>query len=170
MMRVGLLFALLAGLSATCRGADPPTVPPNPKLSPDAAKDKPVDAQTAKEAEELDKAIAPFLKKARKTYPEAKKRYQAGLPAGQHFFAVTKLKDAQGKFDQVFIAIARIEGDKITGRIANEVLTVRGFKEGDVYTFPEAELVDWLITRPDGTEEGNVVGKFLDEWQKNRKN
>ena len=32
--------------------------------------------------------------------------------------------------------------------------------------FPESELVDWVITHPDGIEEGNVVGKFLDEWQK----
>ena len=39
---------------------------------------------------------------------------------------------------------------------------------GDPYTFPEGELVDWLITHPDGSEEGNVVGKFLDEWQKTR--
>jgi hypothetical protein len=31
------------------------------------------------------------------------------------------------------------------------------------YSFQESELVDWLISRPDGSEEGNVVGKFLDE-------
>ena len=28
--------------------------------------------------------------------------------------------------------------------------------------------MDWVITHPDDTEEGNVVGKFLDEWQKTR--
>jgi hypothetical protein len=26
----------------------------------------------------------------------------------------------------------------------------------------EPVLIDWLITKPDGSEEGNVVGKFLD--------
>jgi hypothetical protein len=26
-------------------------------------------------------------------------------------------------------------------------------------------LLDWLITRPDGTEEGNVVGKFIDTYR-----
>jgi hypothetical protein len=29
----------------------------------------------------------------------------------------------------------------------------------------EAELLDWLITKPDGSEEGNVVGKFLDTYR-----
>jgi hypothetical protein len=26
----------------------------------------------------------------------------------------------------------------------------------------EPVLIDWLITKPDGSEGGNVVGKFLD--------
>ena len=30
----------------------------------------------------------------------------------------------------------------------------------------KTRLVDWLISRPDGIEEGNVVGNFLDQWQK----
>jgi hypothetical protein len=45
---------------------------------------------------------------------------------------------------------------------------VKGFKNTDPHSFPESELIDWLISRPDGTEEGNVVGKFLDEWQRKR--
>jgi hypothetical protein len=36
---------------------------------------------------------------------------------------------------------------------------------GDRYATAETELLDWLITKPDGTEEGNVVGKFLDTYQ-----
>jgi hypothetical protein len=169
-MRVGLLVAFLVSLSAIALSAGPPSdPPPNPKLSPDAPKDMPVDARSAKEVEEYNKAVAPYIEKARKTYPDAKKRYAAGLPDGQHFFAVAKLKDKEGRVEQVFISVARIEGDKITGRIANTILVVQGFKEGDVYTFPEGELVDWLITHPDGKEEGNVVGKFLDEWQKKPK-
>jgi hypothetical protein len=41
-------------------------------------------------------------------------------------------------------------------------------KNGDPHTFSESEVIDWLISRADGTEEGNVVGKFLDEWQKKK--
>src|SRR5207237_10623773 len=101
-------------------------------------------------------------------YPEAKRRYLTGLPAGQHFFVVTNLRDGSGTSEQVFIAVVLIKDNRITGRIASDILGVKGFKNGDPYSFPESELVDWLITNPDGTEDGNVVGKFLDEWQKSR--
>jgi hypothetical protein len=36
---------------------------------------------------------------------------------------------------------------------------------GDPYKLSERDLTDWLISKPDGSEEGNVVGKFLDEWK-----
>jgi hypothetical protein len=91
-----------------------------------------------------------------------------GLPAGYAFFAVTNLRGGTGTTEQVFIAIASVKDGRITGRIASDSLKVKGFKDGDPYVFPESELVDWIITHPDGTEEGNVVGKFLDEWQKKR--
>lgn len=39
---------------------------------------------------------------------------------------------------------------------------VRQYRRGDHNELKEADLVDWLISKPDGSEEGNVVGKFLD--------
>ena len=167
--RFAMLLGLLAGLSAGCgNNAAPPNLPPTPKLSPNAPQDQPVDARGKAENEEYRLAVAPYVEKARKTYPEAKKRYVAGLPAGQNFFTVTDLRDSSGTSEQVFVAVASIKGDRITGRIATDVIGIKGFKNGDPYSFPESELVDWLITYPDGSEEGNVVGKFLDEWQKTR--
>ena len=38
----------------------------------------------------------------------------------------------------------------------------RGVREYRAETMPEDELIDWTIVHPDGSEEGNVVGKFLD--------
>jgi len=46
---------------------------------------------------------------------------------------------------------------------------VNGYRRGDAHEYPEEELIDWLISRPDGSEEGNVVGKFLDDWNKDRR-
>jgi hypothetical protein len=31
------------------------------------------------------------------------------------------------------------------------------------YTFSEEELIDWTLTSPGGSEEGNFIGKFLRE-------
>jgi uncharacterized protein YegJ (DUF2314 family) len=111
------------------------------------------------------KAIAPYIAKARETYPAAKKRYLAGLPPKHVFFLTTKLHDAAGKFEQVFIEVSSIAGGKVTGFIASDIELVEGFKKGAEYTFPETDMLDWLISKPDGTEEGNFVGKFLDHYK-----
>ncbi|MDB5307741.1 MAG: hypothetical protein JWO38_1943 [Gemmataceae bacterium] len=165
--RMSFPVMLVTAFCAGCGGNSKPTnLPPNPTLSPNAPPDQPVDVKGKAQAEEYRVAIAPYVEQGRRTYPDVKKRYLAGLPAGHHFFAVTSLRDGSGTSEQVFVAVAEIKGDHITGRIASDIIGVKGFKNGDPYTFPEGELVDWLITRPDGSEEGNVVGKFLDEWQK----
>ena len=166
-MRVTFVLILAGGLSAGCSGnSDPNHLPPKPALAPNAPQDQPVDAKGKAEVEEYQAAIAPYVEKGRKTYRQAKKRYLAGLPTGHNFFVVTKLRDGSGTSEQVFIAVAGINDGRITGRIASDIIGVKGFKKGDPYSFPEGEVVDWLISHPDGSEEGNVVGKFLDEWQK----
>lgn len=176
-MRISLLMLFVALLGTGCDSGSAPTrsvplppttkLPPNPALSPNAPEDQPVDAKGRAAAEEYRAAVAPYIELARKSYPAAKKRYLAGLPAGQHFYTVTDLRDGSGTAEQVFVAVAAIQGDRVMGRIASDIIGVKGFKNGDPYSFPESDLLDWLITRPDGSEEGNVVGKFLDEWQKN---
>jgi hypothetical protein len=67
--------------------------------------------------------------------------------------------------EQVFIRVAHIDGDRITGNIASQIQLVVGFRPGQTHSFVDADLVDWLITKPDGSEEGNVVGKFLDTYR-----
>ena len=166
-MHFAVRVVLAAGLAGGCeRGPVPPLgLPPNPLVSPDAPKDQPFDAAGAAAAE-YRSAVAPYIEQGRKTYPDAKRRFRTGLPAGHHFFVVTRLRDRTGTTEQVFVAVTGIDGNRITGRIASDIRGVKGYQHGDPHTFPEIELVDWLIARPDGTEEGNVVGKFLDEWQK----
>ncbi len=140
------------------------------ELAPNAPKDKPVGA-TAATLSDYEKAIAPYIKEAKKTYPEAKKRFLAGLPAKHYFYVTTRIKDPDGKFEQVFIYVTSLDEEKksITGRISNPLAVVRTFKPGQTISFAETEIIDWTIARPDGSEEGNYVGKFLDEYQKKKK-
>ena len=135
----------------------------DPVLSPNAPKDQP---RQHASPDELDRAIAPYVAQARATYPAAKRRYLAGLPQGEHFFLTTRLQDRRGRVEQVFIAVSAIEGSQVTGRIWNDVIGVEGHRRGDSYTFDESRMLDWLITKPDGREEGNVVGRFLDTYRR----
>ncbi len=131
-MRFAVVFVLMAGLNVGCSNNSAPTnLPPNPKLAPNAPQDQPFETKGQTEAEEYRAAIAPYVEKGRKTYPEAKKRYLAGLPVGHHFFAVTALRDGSGASEQVFIAVASIKDNRITGRIASDIIGMQGFKKDD---------------------------------------
>lgn len=50
--------------------------------------------------------------------------------------------------------------------LATELIKLKSYLHGKLYVFPESEVVDWTILSPDGKEEGNFVGKFLDEYYK----
>jgi len=129
--------------------------------APNAAQDKSISADSS-QALRVEASILPYIESARKTYPEAKARYLEGLPEGSVFYITTRLYDLHGRFELVFIRVRNIAEGQITGMISNRISTVKGYQEGDIYTFPEKDLVDWTILNPDGGEEGNAVGKFLD--------
>jgi hypothetical protein len=133
------------------------------RLAPNAPKDNPVPIAQRRQAA-FEAAIAPYVAQARSTYPGAKARFLSGLPHGQIFFVTTRVRSADGKVEQVFVRVAQIENGMIQGRIASDVTLVPGYRQGDSYAFPESQLLDWLIAHPDGSEEGNVVGKFLDTY------
>jgi hypothetical protein len=139
---------------------------PKPEIyiAPNAPKDKPVNAG-ATQAEQIEAAIKPYIEKAKSTYPHAKARFLNGLPPRHTLFITTRLYDSSKRFEQVFIAVKEIKDGQISGVIASEIHLVSGYREGDAYSFPESELIDWTISKPDGTEEGNFVGNFLDSYQ-----
>jgi hypothetical protein len=136
----------------------------NPHVAPNAPQDRPHAADSVRWAR-LDSAMAPYVAQARVTYQAAKRRYLAGLPSGQSLFLTTRVKDTTGHLEQVFIAVDSIRGTRVFGRIWSEISLVQGFRLRQPYAFLEDEILDWLITKPDGSEEGNVVGKFLDTYR-----
>jgi hypothetical protein len=110
------------------------------------------------------KAIAPYVARARATYPDAKRRFIAGLPKGYKFLVGLSLFDGQGHREDCLINVENINGGKITGRI-DRVDGLKNYKTNQEITFPEAKVGNWLFVRPDGSEEGNAVGKFLDTYK-----
>ena len=162
-MKMRLLLVPIILLHIACATHKLQTV----SVAPNAPEDRPVqvDSETRDELYALEE---PYIAQARATYPSAKDRFLAGLPEKQSFFVVTRLHDSEGNAEQVFIAVDQIKDGKITGRIWNDVNLVRGFERAQVHTFTEGELIDWVITRPDGSEEGNFVGKFIDEYNRSK--
>jgi uncharacterized protein YegJ (DUF2314 family) len=136
-----------------------------PQLSPNAPVDSPVEIAQKCIWNAMDRAMQPYIAQARATWPEARKRYLAGLPPRHTFFVTALLTDRDDRREQVFIAVESIRDGQIVGKISNRVDVVHGYRLGQHYSLPESELRDWLIARPDGSEEGNFVGKFLDGYE-----
>ena len=154
-----LLVAALLAVGARAASAQRPI-----ELPPNAPADKPKSVNANCLLDAMHQAIAPYVAEARASYPAARERFHAGLPPGHTFFVTTQLHDGEGHEEQVFVVVDSIANGMITGRIASTINLVRGFRYGQPYTFAEDDLVDWMVSRPDGSEEGNVVGKFLDGY------
>lgn len=162
-----LLSLRRAGIAAALIAFSPAVVFSQARiqLAPNAPVDSPVQAAQTCIWMAMERAMLPYIAKARATWPEARQRFLSGLPPRHTFFVTTLLVDHQDRREQVFIAVDSIEGGKISGQIWNRVEVVHGYRLGDHYSFPESELRDWLIAKPDGSEEGNFVGKFLDGYE-----
>ena len=158
MLRRSIIIALVGFLPAIAAAQDP-------HVAANAPKDRTVAAVNDTGVARMDSLIAPYVAQARASYPDAKAKFLRGLPADESFFLTTRLHDQTGRFEQVFIAVDSIAAGRVYGRIWSQIAVVQGYRLRQPYSFPESEMMDWLITHPDGTEEGNFVGKFMDTLQ-----
>jgi uncharacterized protein YegJ (DUF2314 family) len=141
----------------------------NEETKSKAPPDKPVSVKGGA-AVAYDKAIQPYIAKARATYPGARKRFLAGLPPGWKFAVSYRLlqedkASKESRFEDVIVDIDRIKGGTIYGRIANKLNIVTNYRYDQAISFPESKIMNWLFVRPDGSEEGNILGNFLDHYK-----
>jgi hypothetical protein len=137
----------------------------DPYGAPNAPADQPLTAVSEPQAMRMFFAMEPYVAHARASWPDARRRFLAGLPYRHTFFVTTRLRDAGGRIEQAFIAVDSVSRGQVYGRIWSQILVAEGYRLGQPYHFPESDLIDWMIARPDGTVEGNVVGRFLDTYQ-----
>jgi hypothetical protein len=133
-------------------------------VSASHAPDRPV-AVRVDDSLRLEAAIAPFRAMSLQTYPSAKQRFLSGLPLGAAFYVAVNVADSAGQQEQVFVLVMSIRDGQINGTISSAVLMVAGYKRGDAISFDERELRDWAIVDLDGNENGNFVGKLLDQYR-----
>jgi uncharacterized protein YegJ (DUF2314 family) len=129
----------------------------------------PLNTSPAMTAAQLDRITAPYVARARVTYPAAKKRFLTGLPAGYTFLVMFRFEEPEKRGDKAFgedmlVAVDRIQAGRIYGRLANQPRVMKSIERGAKVSRPEREIRNWIIEHPDGSEEGNAVGKFLERY------
>jgi hypothetical protein len=114
---------------------------------------------------EAEVAIQPVVERARQGWPSVRRRFQRGSPFGHEYLVVARIADVLGVQEHVLVRVQQVQGDSIHGAIRSDVRAVTGWRRGDRWSLAEADLIDWIIIAPDGSEEGNEVGRFLQTWQ-----
>lgn len=112
--------------------------------------------------EDLQTQLDALSKQARQQLPKVRQRFLKGLPTGEAMFIMTNVRNPEGKRENAFVQVLKWEKGQVAGAVASDMVYVTNIKRGDAITVPEANIVDWMISRADGSEEGNVVGKYMD--------
>ncbi|TGD81768.1 hypothetical protein [Hymenobacter wooponensis] len=100
-------------------------------------------------------------KEAKRTLPQLRQRYQRGLQAGTTCYLTANVLNESATPEPLVVEVAAWQAGQVTGRIVR--LSPEGRTiAGALVTFEETVILDWLLLRPNGTEEGNYVGKYLD--------
>src|SRR5512143_2709180 len=126
--------------------------------------DRPVSVDSAASAC-LDSAIGPLIAKAHASFPDFVGKLQAGLPPGHRPAVTVRLQDTLGHYEQIFVAVDSVQRDSVYGRINSDISFVQGYRYGQPFEIPVSQILDWTISHPDGSEEGNLIGKFMDDLQ-----
>jgi len=146
-----LLLAFTGGLLALAQPGAAQAPAPKVLLAPPASE------AGRRALARADAEIADPVREARRTLPQARKRFQAGLPAGA----------------QCLLLVRVVAGDTLFTPTAVRVL---GWRDGQVQallplgasadkipiSFPETAVLDWTLLGADGREEGNFVGRYLE--------
>lgn len=160
-LAVFLCSIAVFGQKQSARSGDEPLKP----LAKNAPKDDPKKIANKEAANNFEKAIAPYVAQARKTLPDTKKRFQKGLKPGEVLYVTVRLYNTAGQYEQVFVEVKSWKNSTIAGLLSSEPELVKERKRGEKMSVQEKDVYDWTISKPDGTEDGNFVGKFLDTYQ-----
>ena len=152
--------ALLLGLAGRPAGAQAPA----PVVLTAASAPAGVRPALARDAT----ALADPVREALRTLPQAKKKFLAGLPAGDQFLLSVRVLATDTSFRQVSARVLGWHGNTVQALLLPpEVGAAPGAgaaptAEPTPVSFPETAALDWTLLRAGGREEGNYVGRYLD--------
>lgn len=128
-------------------------------------KDNPMKVREGNQ-DEVARMLEPYLEMSKRTFPEVKKKYLAGVYQKERrvLQVQIKLTDKDGRSETPFVKVISCKGDFFKGTINNNMNLVREYAYGDTVSFMQNEIVNWVVQDAEGNEEGNFVGKAIDVY------
>jgi len=91
---------------------------------------------------------------------EVRRRFQAGLPAGEVLLVKLGFK-SEGTVEYMWVAVNTWRGNRLQGQLANQPEWIRELNAGDPIEIGQSQVFDWEIHRSDGTREGGYSTAVL---------
>lgn len=100
--------------------------------------------------------------KARAKLPELHRMFTAGLAAGEYFEVKVPFDVPGGGHEYMWVEVSTWKDDgTITGLLRNEPVNIATLHGGQTVRVREADVFDYLVRHPDGSEEGNLTSAVI---------
>ncbi len=90
------------------------------------------------------------------------KRYAKGPPFGEELQVKAPFITTSGGNEWMWVEVVRWNGDAIDGILKNDPFEVPSLKAGARVQVRASEIFDYLLTKRDGSSEGNETGPLID--------
>lgn len=104
--------------------------------------------------------------RAKAKIPELRKLFLAGLPLNTHLLIKFPFDSQDGQREWMWVEITKWKGDNIDGLLQNDPRFVMTLKAGQKVSKNINDMFDYILYKPDGSQEGNETGKIIMESQR----
>lgn len=113
-----------------------------------------------------DKALMAASARAKARAIALKPRYAKSPPVNERLLVKTPFDTASGNHEYMWVEVVRWDGKRIDGILQNDPDNVPGLKAGARVVVDETDVFDYVLFKPDGSQEGNETGAILMKRQK----
>lgn len=104
--------------------------------------------------------MAAASERARKAFFAQEERFRRGLAPGEHLLIKAGFKAAD-QTEFMWVEVTKWKKDAIEGILSSDPYYVKKLRAGMRVTVALADVYDYILYKPDGSEEGNETGKVL---------
>jgi uncharacterized protein YegJ (DUF2314 family) len=104
--------------------------------------------------------------RARKKVLSISKRYAKEPPFGEQLLVKVPFETSEGGSEWMWVEVVRWNGDKIDGILQNDPFDVPALKAGSRVQAKASDVFDYILSKADGSREGNETGELLEAREK----
>lgn len=99
---------------------------------------------------------------AKANLPKLKKLFNSEkMEDGYTLLLKAPFEEDDGGTEWMWVEVTNWKTNQITGLLQNEPYHVKGLKAGSVVTVAQEDIFDFILYKPDGTQEGNETEKLI---------